>query len=563
MESGAQPDPEQDMDDPDRIGAFGNAEGSRAQLSDVMRDFVEIRAGAAGGDLSFDPHSLLRSRVIVGGKGTGKSVYLRRMQAIASARASDGAIYSDQDSLYADDIQQDVPSTESIVRVSDWYEPRFRGERWMWLWRRAIIRSLVSHVLCAPRLRDALSAETRSTLEKDFTPDLYRRFMRPLSIYSQLRVLLNPQTHTNVGGLNKYLDREEWDDLEVVLGEALKDLPPVCFYVDAIDDDFAHAPSYWLGCQKGLFYEVMRLLHDANFGGKLHVIICVRDVVFSSVLRSEHADRYRDSPHIRMLTWDHESLQYFLRAKLTEQIKDEYFLAPRDDDLDNVVTSWLGVAEIKNNGRETPCVEQVEDYLLRHIRPLPRDIVILGNRLCRATRHAKEANVRKLSKEWITGTVSEAARQFGELQLTICANQIAADLMYPHAAEHGSDNTEAYAPSINANLKRFIHDEIGRDRFDNPYCKALAEKAEIEFPTQTDVLSVLWQNGLIGFGTGDMYEGETTFYRLDDRAEQLILPLDRDFYVLHSCLIDCAEVESIGGPVFPYRRRIPYGEPEG
>jgi hypothetical protein len=546
------------MGDPDRIGAFGDAEGSRARIADVMRDFVEFDDGPARSDLAFDSQHLLRSRVIVGGKGTGKSVYLRRLQAMASNRATDGAIYSDQDSLYADDIQQDVPTTESVVRVSDWYEPRYLTEKWQWLWRRAIMRSLISHLLCVPRLRDSLSAETIEELTEQYTPHLYRRFTKPLSIYSQLRHIINKPV--NQGGMNRYLEHEAWDDLEATLGGALRGCPAICFYIDAIDDEFAHAPAYWLTCQKGLFHEVMRLLRDPVFGGKLHVIICIRDVVFSSILRSEHADRFRDSPHIRMLTWDHESLQYFLRAKL-EQISDSYLLADHEGDSEKIVQAWLGLDTIHNTRREKHYDEQIEDYLLRHIRPLPRDIVILGNRLCRVTKQAKETYVQQLSQAWITNVVAQAARQFGELQLTICANQLAADLMYPNSADHGAENAAAYAPAINEQLKHFIHDAIGRDRFDNPFCKQIMERARVEFPTQTDVLSVLWQNGLLGYGTGDMYDGETTFYRLDDRAEQLILPLDRDFYVLHSCLIDSAEVSTIGGPVFPFRRRIPYSEP--
>ena len=73
---------------------------------------------------------------------------------------------------------------------------------------------------------------------------------------------------------------------------------------------------YWLKCQEGLFYQVMRLLRDQKRGGRLHVVICIRDIVMSSVYLSEHAPRYYNEPHIRVLTWNRDSLLYLLEQKL-------------------------------------------------------------------------------------------------------------------------------------------------------------------------------------------------------------------------------------------------------
>ena len=66
----------------------------------------------------------------------------------------------------------------------------------------------------------------------------------------------------------------------------------------------------------GVFYQVMRLLRDHKLGGRLHVVVCIRDIVMSSVYRSEHAPRYYNEPHIRVLTWDRSSLLYLLGQKL-------------------------------------------------------------------------------------------------------------------------------------------------------------------------------------------------------------------------------------------------------
>jgi hypothetical protein len=536
--------------DPDRPGAFGDPEGSRAPIDHLLRDFVRFGGQSVYAELDSATHEILRSRVLVGGKGAGKSVYLRRLQALAAQHAQGGAIYSDAEPLYADHVQQDTPTTEAIERISVWYKERFLTEKWQWLWRRAIQRSLASHLLT--QLRAYLTDETIDELEYDYDT-LFERYRKPVSIYSQLRHILN--AHSGPGGLNKYLELPAWDELEVTLTEALSECPPTCFYVDAIDDDFAHSPAFWLSCQRGLFYEVMRLLRDQAFGGRLHVFICIRDVVFSSILRSEHADRYRRSPHIRMLSWDDESLRYFLLAKIN-QLSPEYLMEPAKPGARDI-KSWLGIDTVDNDRREEPCTESVEEYLLRHIRPLPRDLVSLGNSLCQAVRVAKERGVNTLSRAWLVDIVAGAAKEFGDLQLTICANRISADMLQPLGTRRGSVSAAAYAPAVNQQLREFLHDHVGRDRFDRAYCATVTEMAGRAFSSHTDVLSVLWQHGLIGYGNGDLRCQDVTFYRLNDRAEDLSLPLDRDFYVLHSCLIDSAGIEPIGPAVFPFRRRPP------
>lgn len=69
-------------------------------------------------------------------------------------------------------------------------------------------------------------------------------------------------------------------------------------------------------CQKGLFYQVMRLLRDTRLGGRLHIFICIRDLTYASVFGSEHATRYLDPLHIRLLEWDSESIRYLFERKI-------------------------------------------------------------------------------------------------------------------------------------------------------------------------------------------------------------------------------------------------------
>jgi hypothetical protein len=87
-------------------------------------------------------------RVIVGKLGAGKTVCLRRPQ----------DFQAHQDSLYSDVPQQSLPKTEVIVKACQWFSGSVLVEKWMQIWDRAIMRSLASHLLRRPELRQQMDA---------------------------------------------------------------------------------------------------------------------------------------------------------------------------------------------------------------------------------------------------------------------------------------------------------------------------------------------------------------------------------------------------------------------
>jgi hypothetical protein len=73
--------------------------------------------------------------------------------------------------------------------------------------------------------------------------------------------------------------------------------------------------------------------------------------------------------------------------------------------------------------------------------------------------------------------------------------------------------------------------------------------ADVHFERATDLTSVLWQNGLLGYVDAS---GVRRFYALGD-TQDFHLPLDVETFVLHPCL-----VHSVGG-IAPSVRRGPLG----
>jgi hypothetical protein len=506
----------------DPVGPFGNPDGSRADIEDVLSEFVDFGGNPAYGHLATRANDSM-VRVIVGKLGAGKTVYLRRLQDFQSR----------QDSVYADVPQQSLPKTEVIVKACQWFSDRVLVEKWMQIWERAIMRSLASHLLRRPELRQQLRDEQAEEIEQSYAR-LLGDFRRPRSIYSEVRDIINEQQ--NAHQLSTYLDDPLWDDLEDLLGEVVGHCKPVYFYLDAVDEEFSHAPMYWLKCQEGLFYQVMRLLRDHKLGGRLHVVVCIRDIVMSSVYRSEHAPRYYNEPHIRVLTWDRGSLLYLLGQKL--QRLQPSLLMRRASTGPPTIRDWLGV----NGNWPGPDGDgTIEDYLLSHTRLIPRDIISLGNELSEEVLRQKQAGQQGLPPAALQEVVQRCAKRFGDSQLAQCANQISSDLMPQGAALYDYSelftSTQAYISGVQEHVRSFVR-MMGVDRFSRGDLVALQEVADLHFEQATDLPSVLWQNGLLGYVDEN---GRRRFYSMGD-IEQFHFPPEVDTYVLHPCL-----VHAVGG----------------
>jgi hypothetical protein len=506
----------------DPVGPFGNPDGSRADIEDLISEFVDFGGNPAYGHLATRANDSM-VRVIVGKLGAGKTVYLRRLQ--------DFQVH--QDSVYADATQQSLPKTEVVVKACQWFSDRVLVEKWMQIWERAIMRAVASHILRRPELRQQLRDEQASELEHAYAR-LIDDFRRPRTIYSQVRDIINERQTAHQ--LSTYLDDPLWDDLEDLLGEIIGQCKPIYFYLDAVDEEFSHAPMYWLKCQEGLFYQVMRLLRDHRLGGRLHVVVCIRDIVMSSVYRSEHAPRYYNEPHIRVLTWDRGSLLYLLGQKL--QRLPPSLLMQRAASGPPTIRDWLGVnGQWQGPDGDAP----IEDYLLSYTRLIPRDIISLGNELSEEVLRQKQAGQEGLPPLALQAVVQRCAKRFGDSQLAQCANQISSDLMPQGAALHDYSelftSTQAYISGVQEDVRSFVR-MIGVDRFSRGDLEALQEVVDLHFEKATNLASVLWQNGLLGYVDE---AGRRRFYSMGD-IEQFHFPPDVGTYVLHPCL-----VHAVGG----------------
>ena len=155
----------------DPVGPFGNPDGSRADIEDVISEFVDFGGDPAYGHLATRANDSM-VRVIVGKLGAARRLP-RRLQ----------DFQAHQDSVYADVPQQSLPKTEVVVKACQWFSDRVLVEKWMQIWERAIMRSRASQLLCRPELRHQLRDEQAAELEQSYTCNGHHPFpnARPIA----------------------------------------------------------------------------------------------------------------------------------------------------------------------------------------------------------------------------------------------------------------------------------------------------------------------------------------------------------------------------------------------
>lgn len=507
---------------------FGDPDGARAELIDIMNGFVGFAGVSGWGGIATDP-SDRTVRVIIGKKGSGKTIYLRRLQ--VSTR--------NEESVFSQTIQSDAPTTSQILKFCEICEGEQVTEKWRVLWTNSILISVLTHILYKKYFFGFTSSKERNELKAKYQSLLPKNSV-PLSPYGIISFFISGLS--TASRYDDFANRSLWPELKEDLTNILKDAPPVFYYLDAVDEEFSHAPMEWHQCQKGLFYAVMRMLREqGTLGGRLHVTICIRDIVFSSILRSEHASRYRNAPHICKLNWDTHRVKYFLNEKI-KKLEGSYFETSKQE---RSVENFFGISEIENKARGT--TEEISSYIVRHTRFLPRDIVEVGNELAKAKLGLKSMN-RWDEQSWqdvIRRIVAKKSRTFAEEQLTICANQLASHDRPQFSAKHGYDELytagKEYIEARSAFFKKAIR-IVGTETFDRDALESSREELREDTPHNVDIFSILWQNGLISCKLSQSTEGYQ-FFSLEDRDDFLIPP-EAELFAFHSSIIDCTKIKT-------------------
>jgi hypothetical protein len=571
-------------------GPFGTPDASRAGAQDDYFPVVGASPALVGANK-------LRERVIIGKKGAGKTIYLRALLD-ALPKLGESSVDPSGENWFVFREVFNLETLEvlgvsrlakqlqaSLLRSSDIYiNPKAQSrEVWTRVWHNAVVAALYILVFspgAQGRFREVAERLLEHARWRQANEGI-RTFLKSLP-RTPSPVLMIRYFHSQARGkfnrLRPFLDDPRWDEAYLLVCEASRFLPPIALFVDAIDDDFDAAPEAWLECQEGLFRCIFKILNRADsFSNRVHIIVALRDIVYSSLLNSEHASRYLTDSHIRYLAWDAAAARTFLVEKIRRLSPSD--VARPDLDVERYpIARWLGFDRLNNPKRGSD--ETVLDYVLRHTRLLPRDIVILGNAVCNEQQlRSKRGEVFGEAK--LRQVVSDVARSTTREALTSCINEhllsmdyVAEALLHTPppdfnadgGAENPDDGVRRVLPferEIRGALEsRVAHAlvQVGKEKFSRAELIAALSKhgliAEEELGVRGRASffrfdNIFWRHGLIAFQSND---GGTFRWRFHWRGtpDRQELPEDAPLYGFHPGLIDVfPSIRSMGhDPVF-------------
>ena len=157
------------------FGPFGDSDGTRADIKEIINGFISFSEFSGFSGLAFNEDDKYK-RIIVGKKGSGKTIYLRRIQ----------KLFLDDDSVYVSEISYDPPKTRLIIKVSEWSNVEELSELWTDIWKAAILRAVYTHIFFSLKLKSTISSVAKTKFISTYTSILPKN-KKPFSVYSQVR----------------------------------------------------------------------------------------------------------------------------------------------------------------------------------------------------------------------------------------------------------------------------------------------------------------------------------------------------------------------------------------
>lgn len=495
---------------------FGSPDGNRLPREQLLNLHSVTLAGLVGGR---------DSRLIVGRPGVGKTCLLRELELTLVADSASGA---------ADGIQTGAPRTSTVLRAEALYAQLDElAEAWEEIWTAAFYRSLVSKLLCTGDMSIELDMRLRY-------PDLLGSVAgchAPVTVFSQVDEILTKVRER--ARLDAYLRSGEWPVFIEALGQALDGAPPWWLLLDLSDVKLEQAPSAWLACQHGLLRAIARL-RGSEVSRHFKVIAATREAHYTRYRHGNDGVGLEDAALV--VDTDEQSAARFCTAKLSE-VDGSNVARPGAQGILKLVGRDVVI------NAERKCEEQALSYLIRHTRSTPRDVVIVGNQLAAALPAVRSTPNVSLSSDRIRQIVGYCASLFGNEQLVRCAQQLAAHLAPADSIlEYFISATTSPAGSLRTELGEFIR-AVGRDRFASRELDRVRDSPERKLPG--DVVSCLWQNGLLGYLDETAQNGTAMFFALAHSGSEIRRPAS---YAFHPCLIDALGLTHDGAssdPIHP------------
>lgn len=506
---------------------------------------------------------LYESKVVVGRKGSGKTHVLLHLQNLARKQGRD-VIYTNLD--------RNLFQGRGLLPYHGTESPEQCMALWAAVWRIALSMAAVSHFTArriSSKARQAVqdcigefvfdSSMDVEQLSRRFCDTLRERHGdlipdadSPLDPVRALEDII--RRYKNLRSLNAFLESVDYRKLESDVSILLHRYGTLQFLIDGLDEYAWSDPKGWLELQVGLFTAAFELATVRTYTQHLKLTIALRNYVFTRASQSPHVDRARS--HILTLNWNFAAARNFLNQRLRKLANGNF---ARSEHLagDRPLVKWLGFDTVKSPLRSS--AEDVEQYMLRHSRLSPRNLVEVFNSLC-AVQNALHREHRQLGPEQFRDIVEQHARSVGDLMLKVAAEEILAILPPPPDIGRKSITPEyavtGVAEKIATTISECSNEVINRDTCSKSLIQPILMrlgflKEADDVDLGLDLEAALWRSGIFAY----QRESDAGSHWLFSWSSNSLGPAGNAqtarYIGFHSCLIGCCSLTaSPNGPVF-------------
>ncbi|MEL7254175.1 MAG: hypothetical protein AAGL23_08365 [Pseudomonadota bacterium] len=539
-------------------------EPNASDRSDIENTYVDVTDVLSAKYIT--TNDITKAKIVVGRKGSGKTHLLRHIEILSRPKAQVCKYLS---------LGSDIFSGRGIRAFRGAMSPEETTVFWAELWKAAFLLSALTifynqnpekRAIRAIRAceGDVFHKETPDHIE-DFRASVRKNYpqiswdpvpRRPLSPISMLSEIT--KRYTNLNSINEDFRKSlNFDELEYDVLQLLHQYGQVHYIIDGLDELAWADLTGWLDVQRGLFKCAFLLSAVSKSTQYLKVTISIRNYVFNRSTQDPHADR--TDAHLLKLNWDRDAAESFLNQRLHSALggnfaRSEVLEGPRP------FAKWLGFETKLPSSRKIE--ESVEQYLLRHTRLSPRNIIDALNKLASVIGQAQRRQDVFGSDEF-SEAISEIARDIAKKMLVTTAEEVVATI--PGAEKVLAARQDDYrvqgeflinmvADELEAAIAMMETEVVSREKFRQLLeliadfsIGSVSDKSKRQICR--DIEGILWRSGLIAYRDGtdgpwkySWADGEFGFSRPAVAAEEI---------GFHSSLIDlCGLKVTEDAPIF-------------
>lgn len=516
---------------------FGKPDAANKGQVDLS-DTVDVGDLMPSFHLHEDPTAI---SIVIGRKGTGKTHALKLLEMKTRSRGNWASLRY---------VNVDIGAHRAVLQLAS-----SGPGNWERIWRCAVAIAALSRFCCAnpdegARNALVLAETTGEAIKDDWNKYCFDNHQMIDPFAAVQRIV---EVCKNSEAVQIYVNDPQLEDLEAFISRIMRNCTPTHFLMDGFDDYEDGNPNIWINIQLGLFWLTRRHETTRKLLRKVFITIAFRDTVLNAARRSEHADRFDYGESIMVLSWTKEAAIVFFRSLLWKVRTKSFWKSTKRLLEAEPERAWLGRTEVSSR---RGAVEPVIQYIVRHTRCSPRDLISIGNALARGLNEGSEAA--REDPATIIRSVAASAAEVGRLALEAVGRDLLRSGKAPELVELIYNSSLLDEPP-QKQLADFFRGALGvvgtevstRSRFNEKLGEAITARGGDCQQEIDAIVSAFWSNGVIAMASQRQSDLEWEFVWSDRHQFYKDAPSGNRLIGLHPAFFEVSSIKrSSRGPVF-------------